>query len=133
MMLAVDTNVLARYLNNDHPVQSKRAAAIVSGQDIFIAKSVVLELEWVLRACYGLGPKTVLDSLRALLGLPNVAMEDGLAVAGALAAYESGMDFADALHLQSSREAERFVTFDKKLCKKAAKSSGSVGMAVECL
>ena len=132
-MFAVDTNVLARYLNNDHPVQSKRAAAVVSGQDIFVAKSVVLELEWVLRACYGLGPKTVLDSLRALLGLPNVTIEDDLVVAGALTAYEAGMDFADALHLQSSREAEKFVTFDKKLCKQAIRSGGLVGMAVECL
>ena len=48
---------------------------------------------------------------------------------------EFGLEHAVPLAelLQSSREAEKFVTFDKKLCKQAIRSVGLVGMAVECL
>jgi predicted nucleic acid-binding protein len=36
---------------------------------------------------------------------------------------ERGIDFADALHLASSAAAERFVTFDARLVKRARKDS----------
>ncbi|HCE44545.1 MAG TPA: hypothetical protein DET40_13445 [Lentisphaeria bacterium] len=37
------------------------------------------------------------------------------------AQYESGLEFADALHLASSRGADKFMSFDKSLVKKAGK------------
>jgi hypothetical protein len=37
----------------------------------------------------------------------------------ALSWYSQGMEFADALHLSSSAEAERFITFDRPLVKAA--------------
>ena len=55
-MIGVDTNVLVRYFveerDADTATQGQRAAArrlIESGQPLFVPKSVVLELEWVLR------------------------------------------------------------------------------------
>jgi predicted nucleic acid-binding protein len=36
-----------------------------------------------------------------------------------LAALERGLDFADALHLASSGGATRFVTFDRRLVRRA--------------
>ncbi len=54
-----------------------------------------------------------------VVGLPQVSVEDGRAVAEALALLEAGMDFADALHVASSREASRFATFDARLKKRA--------------
>jgi predicted nucleic acid-binding protein len=36
---------------------------------------------------------------------------------------EEGVDFADALHLASSAAAERFVTFDAQLAKRAGRLS----------
>ncbi len=57
--------------------------------------------------------------LRGVAGLPNVELEDTGAVADALAALERGLDFADALHLASSGGATRFVTFDRRLVRRA--------------
>lgn len=118
-MIAVDTNVLARLIVNDDPAQGRRAAALVRREEVFIAKTVLLELEWVLRGAYRIDRPIILKALLGVLGLPNVTAEDGARVASALRDYEAGLDFADALHLSSCIEADRFVTFDEKLCKRA--------------
>lgn len=52
-MVAVDTNVVVRLLTNDHAAQAKRAVALFRANPIFVAKSVLLETEWVLRYSYG--------------------------------------------------------------------------------
>ena len=81
---------------------------------------MILELEWVLRRSYGFGKSQVLAALRSLAGPDNVRLEDSGAVARALQwAEEAGLDFADALHLASCGEAERFLTFDKSLARQA--------------
>lgn len=118
-MISVDTNVLARLIVNDDPEQGKRAAMLLKREDIFVAKTVLLELEWVLRGAYKIDRATILKALLGVLGLPNVTAEDSARVAAALGDYEAGLDFADALHLASSIGADRFVTFDEKLCKRA--------------
>lgn len=118
-MIAIDTNVLARLIVGDDPEQGRRAAALFRREDIFIAKTVLLELEWVLRGAYRIERPRILKALLGVLGLPNVSAEDSGRVAAALRDYEAGMDFADALHLASSIEASRFVTFDDKLRKRA--------------
>ncbi len=68
---------------------------------------------------YGLDDKAIARVLRDVAGLPNVELEDARAVADALAALEQGLDFADALHLASSGGATRFITFDRKLIRRA--------------
>lgn len=128
-MISVDTNVLARLIVNDDAAQGKRAAALLHREEIFIAKTVLLELEWVLRGAYKIERATILKALLGVLGLPNVIAEDSARIAAALRDYEAGLDFADALHLSSSIEADRFVTFDEKLCKRA-KALKSVEVAL---
>lgn len=49
-MRAVDTNVLARYYLRDDAAQARVADRILSDGDVFVPKTVVLELEWVLRS-----------------------------------------------------------------------------------
>lgn len=120
-MVAVDTNVLVRLLTADDAVQSARAAALFEREPILVPKTVLLETEWVLRYCYGLDSTAVLTAFHNLLGLPQVTTEDAPAVAEALALYESGMEFADALHLTSARAAEAFATFDARLRKRAGR------------
>ncbi len=122
-MVAVDTNVLIRLVVADHPAQAARAAAVFRSGPVFIAKSVLLEAEWVLRYSYQLGAEAILRSLRAVLGLENVAVEDPKSVTGALRLFERGLDFADALHIASSAQVERFVTFDARLVKRARRAS----------
>jgi predicted nucleic-acid-binding protein len=120
-MIAVDTNLLVRLLTNDDPLEAKRALRIMESDDILIPKTVLLETEWVLRHGYGIEREVILQSFVKLLGIPNVNPEDPQAITQALAWYQEGFDFADALHLASSAKADRFASFDKAFVKKAAK------------
>jgi predicted nucleic-acid-binding protein len=120
-MLALDTNVLARYYVREEDAsratQAQHEAArriIDGGEELFVAKTVLLELEWVLRGVYGIGRKDIVRSLEHLLALPNVEVEDRPAVQGALANLRAGFDFADALHHASSRACAALVTFDAR-------------------
>lgn len=119
-MLAIDTNVIVRYLTDDHPEQAPRARAVIDGAPVFVPVTVVLETEWVLRSAYDYSPTEVIHALRAFGGLPTVSIEDADAVAAALDLATLGMDFADALHLGRSAHCDAFVTFDRRLIKTAA-------------
>ena len=120
-MIAVDTNFLVRLLTKDDLSQAKRAAKIMESNDIFIPKTVMLETEWVLRHAYGIDKDAITKGFQKMIGLPNVRVEDQQAVFQAISWYESGLDFADALHLASSTKADKFVTFDYAFVKKAQK------------
>jgi len=122
-VIAVDTNVLVRLLTNDNAAQAARAAAVFRASPVFVPKSVLLETEWVLRYTYGLPTAAIARAFLALLGLPTVTFEDAPAAYAAIRMLERGIDFADALHLASSAAAERFVTFDARLVKRARKEA----------
>ncbi len=117
-MLALDTNVLARYYVHEGgaaSAQEATARAVVErGTQLFVAKTVVLELEWVLRGVYGHPAKDVCRVFEHLLSLDHVDIEDRPAVESALGNLRRGLDFADALHHASSRSCEAFLTFDAK-------------------
>ncbi len=51
-MIAVDTNIIIRFLTHDDTKQYKKAFSIFSTQDVFISDTVILETEWVLRYAY---------------------------------------------------------------------------------
>ena len=118
-MIAIDTSILVRLVTRDDDAQAKRAAALFEREQIYVGKTVLLETEWVLRFSYELSRSVILNALKNSVGLPQVTVEDGPAVAEALDLFETGMDFADALHLASSREAAHFATFDERLKKRA--------------
>ncbi|QND61383.1 type II toxin-antitoxin system VapC family toxin [Mesorhizobium huakuii] len=122
-MLAIDTNIVVRYLTNDHPEQSSRARRVIDDRQVFVAVTVILEAEWVLRSAYGYHQATVVRALRAFGGLPTVEIEDAALVSSALDLVEAGVDLADALHLGKSAHCTGFVTFDRKLIK-AAQAAG---------
>jgi predicted nucleic-acid-binding protein len=124
-MIAIDTNLIVRYLTGDHPEQAARARVLVDGQAVFVTVTVMLEVEWVLRSAYGYRPANVSKALRAFGGLPTVTVEDAEVVAEALDHAEQGMDFADALHLGKSANCEGFATFDRKFVK-AAHAAGYI-------
>lgn len=120
-MVSIDTNIAVRLLVNDDPLQTARALALFRANKIFISKTVVLESEWVLRAVYALDRKNVNASIVALISLEDVVVEDEAVLFSALEAHSKGMDFADALHLASSRRADKFATFDTAFLTKAVK------------
>ena len=120
-MLAVDTNVLVRLITQDDAAQMERAALLFQREEVWIAKTVLLETEWVLRYVYGFTPQDINDALQGLAGLSAVHLEDPVAVNQALSWLDAGVDFADGLHLASCGEATRFASFDARLMKSAAK------------
>ena len=122
-MIAVDTNLLVRILTNDDPAQARRAIKILQSEEIFIPKSVLLETEWVLRHAYKIGRSGIITGFQKLLGLPNVNFEDPDGIFQAISWYENKFDFADALHLASSRRCTSFATFDSIFTKKAQQFS----------
>jgi len=116
---AIDTNILVRVLTADDPKQAKAARRVIEAGDIFIGTTVVLETEWVLRSGYGFGSEQIAAGLRGLFGLVGVAVEETAETAQALDWMSQGMDFADALHLARSSHCSAFVSFDRKLAKRA--------------
>jgi predicted nucleic-acid-binding protein len=119
-VIGLDTNVVVRVLTRDDPVQAERAARLFAGGRLWLAKTVLLECEWVLRSAYSLQPTTILAAFRSLLGYPPLEVEDKPAVLRALRWYEAGLDFADALHLASLDATDRFASFDRGLAQRAA-------------
>lgn len=117
-MLGLDTNVLARYyVRESGPARAQEEAAralVERGAPLFVAKTVVLELEWVLRGVYGHPAADVCRVFEHLLSLDHVTVEDRPSVESAVGNLKRGLDFADALHHAGSRACEVFVTVDGK-------------------
>jgi len=118
-MIAVDTNILVRLVTNDSPKQVQKAVKVISNQNIFVAKTVILEMEWVLRSAYKLEANYICKAIHAILGLANVETEDASDIFQALEWYKQGLDFADALHLASCKQVDQFITFDEKFSRQA--------------
>jgi len=120
-MIAIDTNIIARFLVRDDEQQFQKAFKLFSGSArLFIPTTVILETEWVLRFSYRFPADKIIYALSGLLNLANVTIENKQLVSTALEWHQQGMDFADALHFAGSLHAEKFASFDKKLLKKAA-------------
>ncbi len=85
-------------------------------------KTVVLELEWVLRSVAEQPGGKVIECIAHLLALPGITVEDQEEVHAALRSCRRGMDFADALHLEASHASNEMLTFDDRgYARRAAK------------
>jgi predicted nucleic-acid-binding protein len=122
-MKALDTNVLARFFiddADDAQAAKQRPAAVAALHDrSFVSVTVLLELEWVMRGFYALSSRDISRVLRAIAGIEHLLLEDRDAVLTAIAAFEGGLDFADALHVARSSRTSGFATFDRRLAKRA--------------
>ena len=118
-MKALDTHELARLLLQDDAAQFTRVKALLNSAQVFTAPvTVMLELVWVLES-NDCSPADIAHAVAMLLDLPNVRLAQADAVRAALNAYVQGMDFADALHLELSTDADALLTFDKAFAKRA--------------
>ena len=129
-MIGLDTNVLARYYIDDETdaeAQRQRLAArrlIESGQPLMVSKSVILELEWVMRGYYSFNQAEVTRVIRHLLEQTGITVEGRDAVEQALSNCEAGIDFADALHHASYKSCDSVATFDDRKFARRAKKLG---------
>ena len=124
-MTAVDTDVLVRLLTGDDPEQEAAARSLFASEPIWIPKTVLLEIGWVLRSLYGFEESAIRDAFTKLLGLKNVRIEDEPAVAAALALTAHGIELADAMHLSSRPPGAAFVSFDKSFVQRARRAGVS--------
>lgn len=129
-MIALDTNILARfYVDDPSDPEAARQRPIAhrlltESPKVFVPLTVILELEWVLRAFYGFAGEDFIRVVKHLLGLPNVSVEEWPRITDALAWHADGLDFADALHLLASSHCAEFMSFDDRRFARRAKRLG---------
>ena len=129
-MIALDTNILARfYVNDPADPEALRQCPIArrlltESHQVFVPLTVILELEWVLRAFYDFAVEDFVRVVKHLLGLPNVSVEEWQRIADALTWHTEGLDFADALHLLASSHCTEFMSFDDRRFARRAKRLG---------
>jgi predicted nucleic-acid-binding protein len=99
-MIAVDTNVLVRLLTRDDEQQYNKSLKLFQEQAIFIADTVILETEWVLRFAYQFKPDENCRALSKLFGLPNVQLENASLMAQVLQwhRHEEGRAITQSQH-----------------------------------
>ena len=122
-MIALDTNVLVRYLVEDDKAQSAKARALVNRavanhESLFVPDIVVCETVWVLTAAYEVTRAEVRRILSLLLTASHLRFRDLDQLARARDAFDAGRgDFADYLIREQAVAAgcERVATFDRAL------------------
>jgi predicted nucleic-acid-binding protein len=119
--IAVDTNVLVRYLTWDDEAQAIEAATAIEGADTIVVPTIVLcELVWVLKRAYRYGGPEIIDILRRLVAIHAVEIERPAAAAG-IAMLARGGDFADGIiqHEADRAKCDRLVTLDQGFARHA--------------
>ena len=117
-MIAIDTNVLLRYLLNDDPKQSKKASAVIQGsQKVLITDVVLVETIWTLKGKkYNQDKDGIVQVISALFEEPRICFEDGQSVWRALVDFKNAKsikaggkqkiaDFPDALIVNKAQFA----------------------------
>ena len=126
-MIALDTNVLVRFLVEDDTEQSRQAKAMIeraiaANCPCFVSEVVVCEVVWVLGTSYQVARDEIARVLRQLLRARHLTFSESERLSRALSAFDSGRgDFADYLIRETAREAacESVATFDRALLREA--------------
>ena len=120
-MIALDTNVVVRFLVQDDPDQAALAGEVMAGLTVdapgFISREVMIELVWVLERAYRNTRVEVADALEGLLTASEIEIEAADDVGLALFRYRNdGLGFADLMIAAAARRvgAAELVTFDRK-------------------
>ncbi len=121
-MLSVDTNVLARYLLGDDPVQKLLAEQTIS-DGAYVSLTVLLETHWLLASRYRLSTKQIIQLINLLRENATIQIEADDWVDWMLERLGVGADFADLVHLVASQNQSAFATFDQAMTKQAGENS----------
>ncbi|MGY6548917.1 MAG: PIN domain-containing protein [Roseinatronobacter sp.] len=120
-MIALDTNVLVRFLVQDDPAQAQLADGLIAqlsdAAPGFIGREVLVELVWVLERAYGHARADIAAALDGLLAATELLVETAEDVGPAVERYRAGgFDFADLMIAAAARRAgaRRLVTFDRR-------------------
>ena len=124
-MLALDTNVLVRYLAQDDVTQSAAATRLIEQrlsptERGFVSLVALLETVWVMQSRYAADPALIAGILSDLLDTSVLELQDAAAVRAALPRYRvGGVDLHDCLIVGlAEQRGARVVTFDAKAAKR---------------
>ena len=128
-MIALDTNVLVRFLVRDDEEQASAANELLSSLTVdrpgFVCREVVVELVWVLERAYGFPRDQIADVLEHLVSTEVLVIEAAEEVAQAAFRYRAvSAGFSDLMILAAAERAQALpmYTFDQK----AARQEGVV-------
>ena len=120
-MIAVDTNVLVRYLVRDDRGQAEAARALLQSvsaeKPAYACREGVVELVWVLERAYGYSRDRIATILEELVATEGLVVENADDVAEAAFRYRSGgAGFSDLMVLAAAKRmgALPLYTFDRK-------------------
>ncbi len=121
-MLGLDTNVVARIVLADDPLQTAQALALIAqasrdGDMVMLSLCTVLELEWVLRSRAKLTKTQILRVLKQLLEAHDLEIDSEPALEHALYLHEnSSADFAECLFVAQYQRlgCRTMMTFDRQ-------------------
>ena len=123
-MLALDTNVLVRYLVQDDKTQARKATkvieALTTDSPAFISCIVLCEINWVLKTAYKISKPECVEALNNIISVAVFDVENLEACMMALKQYGIGAaDFSDYLIQNIAAQAgyDTVLTFDKKALK----------------
>jgi len=124
-MIALDTNVLVRFLVEDDEAQTERARAFVAraieaNDPCFISDVVLCEMVWVLERTYKFARREIGHALERLLAARHLAFASADTLYKALDAYAAGKgDFADYVIREHAlaHGCGGLATFDRALLK----------------
>jgi predicted nucleic-acid-binding protein len=119
-MIGLDTNILVRFITQDHPAQSASATRLIDSlsSDVpgYLSLVVIAELIWVLQFSYRFDKHEIERVIERLLRSKELILEKKDTVSQALTTFRtSRADFADCLIERCGRSAgcQHVVTFDK--------------------
>ncbi len=120
-MIALDTNVLVRYLVRDAVQQADAARVLLESLTPerlgYICREVMVELVWVLERAYGFSRDQIAAILEELVATEGLVIEEANDVARAAFRYRaSGAGFSDLMILAAAERsgAQPLYTFDQK-------------------
>ncbi len=123
-MIALDTNVVVRFLVQDDEKQSKAAMSFMNSLTPhapgYICREVIIEVVWVLERAYHLSRKQIVPVIEGLISSKELVVEGDDRVGIALSHYlNGGSGFSDRMILLAAEGAQcsELVTFDKALAK----------------
>lgn len=120
-MIALDTNVLVRYLVRDDERQAESARALLESLTTerpgYACREVVVELVWVLERAYGIPRERIATILQDLVATESLIIEAADDVARAAFRYRArGPGFSDLMVIAAAERAgaRPLHTFDRK-------------------
>ncbi len=120
----LDTNILVRYLAEDHPEHSPLARQLFEQIErgevrVFLTDTVIFETVFTLQSYYRVPRQEIADGLLRLLRLPGLITADKALVHETFILWvaRTSLSYADCFHLVTAKAMglDTMITFDRKM------------------